>query len=81
MGSTSLMAMIPVDRPTAKRMDWVMPFPALLARLQELTRGRVLELEQGLPAARPESTSESEWNAFLDQCHITDEWIDLHVKF
>ena len=40
MASSELAAMIPVNRVTAKKMDWLMPFPALLTRLVEKTHGR-----------------------------------------
>src|SRR4030095_8441412 len=48
MSSPELTAMVPVNRKTAKKMDWKMPFPALWKRLQEKTKGRVLDCDNGL---------------------------------
>src|SRR4029453_17414910 len=53
MASGELTAMIPVNRETAKKMEWLMPFPSLLQRLEEKTKGRVLDAELGLAEERP----------------------------
>ena len=45
MTSPELAAMVPVDRRTAKKMEWNMPFPSLFRRLSERTRGRILDLD------------------------------------
>jgi glyoxylase-like metal-dependent hydrolase (beta-lactamase superfamily II) len=65
MTSSELVAMIPVDRATALKKKWNMPFPPLLARLQEKTGGRILDAELGLlddgDAAFAARTAVSEW--------------------
>jgi glyoxylase-like metal-dependent hydrolase (beta-lactamase superfamily II) len=73
MTSPDLVAMIPVHRPTALKKKWNMPFPPLLARLEERTGGRILDAELGLlhddDAAFVARTTVSEW--FVD---YTLEW-------
>jgi hypothetical protein len=44
-----LVAMIPVDAAMAEKKRWNMPFPPLLERLAEKTRGRILRIDEGLP--------------------------------
>jgi hypothetical protein len=64
MESPELVAMIPVDGEHAEGREWAMPFPPLLARLEEKTKGRIIRADTGLPAERPERLSESEWESF-----------------
>jgi hypothetical protein len=81
MTSDELAAMLPVNRAMAKRMDWDMPFEPLFARLQELSKGRILDLEKGLPKERPPALSERDWIRFTEQqTKVTDDWIDLFVE-
>ena len=80
MTSRELTAMLPVDRKTAKKMDWNMPFPALLRRLQEKTTGRILDLEMGLPAGPPDGANPREWERFLARTDVTPDWIDYRVE-
>lgn len=49
MTHPDLVAMIPVDSEMAERKRWKMPFPPLLDRLTERTRGRVLRVDFGRP--------------------------------
>ncbi|HEX5617130.1 MAG TPA: hypothetical protein VFX51_01845, partial [Solirubrobacteraceae bacterium] len=42
MTSRDLVAMIPVNRVTARKQGWNMPFPPLFKRLEEKTEGRIL---------------------------------------
>ncbi len=79
MTSDELTAMLPVDRVTAEKMEWAMPFPSLFARLQASCKGRVLDLQDGLPKERPATQSERAWQGFLDRVVVTDDWIDLRV--
>ena len=62
MSSSELAAMIPVNRVTAKKMDWLMPFPALLTRLVEKTHGRVMDAERGLDDAAAQDLSDADWS-------------------
>ena len=80
MTSRELTAMLPVDRTTAKKMDWNMPFPTLFRRLQEKTAGRILDLEKGVPPAPPEGTSDREWARFLDRTEVQLDWVDYRVE-
>jgi beta-lactamase superfamily II metal-dependent hydrolase len=49
MNSPELVAMIPVNEEMARVKRWNMPFPALLRRLEERTKGRVLRADSGIP--------------------------------
>jgi hypothetical protein len=64
MESPDLVAMIPVDGEKAEDKEWAMPFPPLLTRLEEKTKGRIIRADTGLPAERPERLSPSEWESF-----------------
>jgi hypothetical protein len=80
MTSDELAAMLPVDRSIAEQMGWAMPFPALFERLQERSKGRILDLEKGVTKERPQAVSEREWARFLARTDVTDGWIDLNVE-
>ena len=80
MTSRELTAMLPVDRPTAKKMDWKMPFPTLYRRLREKTAGRILDLETGLPAGPPDGTSRREWDRFVARTAVHPDWVDYRVE-
>jgi hypothetical protein len=80
MSSGELTAMLPVDRRTAKKMDWQMPFPALYRRLWEKTNGRILDLESGIPDAKPDRISHQEWREFLSRTEVSPDWIDYRVQ-
>ena len=80
MTSRELAAMLPVDRTTAKKMDWNMPFPTLHRRLCEKTNGRLLDLETGLPPRPDDASDAREWDRFLAQTDVTPDWIDYRVE-
>jgi hypothetical protein len=80
MTSRELAAMLPVDRTTARKMDWNMPFPTLYRRLQEKTAGRLLDLETGLPPKPDDQSEAREWNRFLARTDVTPDWIDYRVE-
>jgi len=80
MSSDELVAMLPVDRSTARKMAWAMPFPSLFERLADRSRGRILDLEQGVGAERPQTMSEREWARFLSRATVTDDWIELRFE-
>jgi hypothetical protein len=81
MTSDELAVMLPVNRKMARQKDWAMPFEPLFTRLQEMSKGRVLDLENGLAKEKPSTLSESDWARFLnDQTRVTDDWIDLFVE-
>ena len=72
MTSEDLVAMVPVNRPTARKQGWKMPFPSLDKRLKELTRGRVLDAELGVPADKPSRVSDDDWNEFGAAAKVVD---------
>jgi hypothetical protein len=79
MASRELTAMLPVDRKTAKILDWNMPFPTLYSRLQEKANGRILDLETGLPDKKPDVVSDQDWNEFLARTSVHSDWVDYRV--
>lgn len=81
MTSPELAAMLPVDRRTAKKMEWNMPLPSLYTRLAAKTRGRVLDLERGIPTERPDELSDLEWAQFLSNTDSQKGWLDYWVSF
>ena len=80
MASGELTAMIPVNRKTAEKMDWLMPFPGLLRRLEEKTKGRVLDAELGLAEERPEGWSAAAWQRFVAKTDVQPLWIDYTLE-
>ncbi len=79
MSSQELTAMLPVNRATAKKMGWKMPFSTLHKRLLEKTRGRILDLEYGLTESPPVGCSAEEWSRFIDRTNVSAEWLDFRV--
>ncbi len=86
MISPELQAMIPVDREMVETRGWNMPFPPLLARLQEKTRGRVIRLDDGIPNELPLADdgtpliTQAAWKAFLQQTESKALYVDLHIE-
>jgi hypothetical protein len=81
MASNELTAMIPVNRVTAKKMDWLMPFPGLLRRLQEKTKGRIVDAETGLDDAAPQGLSKPAWKQFVAKTDIQTLWVDYTIEW
>jgi hypothetical protein len=79
MVSPELVAMVPVNRVTAMKMDWNMPFPPLFDRLREKTRGRVLDAELGFAFEKPAAVPAAVWNRFLGATTVADGWVDYRV--
>jgi hypothetical protein len=75
MTNPELVAMIPVKEEFARKTKhWNMPFPSLLARLLEKTRGRVLRADRSLAdlkevsaqkAGKPGELSQNDWDDFF----------------
>ena len=78
MTDGGLVAMLPLDRRTATKMEWNMPFPSLYERLGERCKGRILDLELGMPA-KPAAMSAAEWATFQARVDVKDDWIDYLV--
>ena len=81
MASSELAAMIPVNRVTAKKMDWLMPFPALLTRLVEKTHGRVMDAERGLDDAAAQDLSDADWARFIARTDVQPGWVDYTLEW
>jgi hypothetical protein len=81
MASKELAAMIPVNRVTAKKMDWLMPFPALLRRLVEKTHGRVMDAERGLDDAAAQDLSDADWARFIARTDVQPGWVDYTLEW
>jgi hypothetical protein len=73
MTSPDLVAMIPVDRETARKKGWAMPFPPLFERLTEKTHGRILDAEQGRLGAG--------WGALEPRTGVERWYVDYTVDF
>jgi hypothetical protein len=80
MASSELTAMIPVNRETAKKMDWKMPFPPLYRRLQEKTNGRILDADAGLEE-NPGGLSAEEWSRFAERADVQQDWLDYTIDW
>jgi beta-lactamase superfamily II metal-dependent hydrolase len=86
MQSSQLVAMLPVQRAMAERQNWSMPFPQLTQRLQEKTRGRLIRLDDGLPAAPPLADNglplltQAEWKAFKQKTSEHPLYIDFFLE-
>lgn len=81
MSSGELTAMVPVNRVTAKKMEWLMPFPALLTRLVEKTHGRVIDAERGLDDAAPQDLSDAAWDRFIARTDVQPGWVDYTLEW
>ena len=80
MASGELAAMIPVNRKTAKKMEWLMPFPTLFKRLEEKTKGRVMDAELGVADERPPGSSAAAWKEFTAKTDVQPLWIDYTLE-
>jgi hypothetical protein len=80
MSGGRLTTMIPVNRETAEKMAWLMPFPPLLRRLIERTNGRVIDAETGLDDAHPVDLSATAWNEFLSHTDVQPAWVDYTIE-
>ncbi len=79
MQNPELVAMLPVDEDQAKVKGWAMPFPPLLERLNQKTRGRVIRADSGLPQ-KPESVPAAEWKEFLVNAGQKEGlWVEYRV--
>ena len=84
MTHEGLVAMIPVDEAMARdKKKWDMPFPPLLRRLREKTRGRILRSDEGLPDAAALRRLEEEEREAFRACTREEELfveIELHAE-
>src|SRR5262249_15503838 len=75
MVSPELAALVPVDGEMPIRRRWNMPSRAVLARLKEVTQGRLICSDQGVPD-EPLSPAATNWLAGVRK---TDLFIDVVV--
>jgi hypothetical protein len=85
MTSDELVALIPVDEDMARnKRHWDIPFPALLKRLEQKTKGRIIRADRKVANLRnapvPEHLTDAEWQAFLNRVSA-DENDDLYVEY
>ena len=78
MSDASLVGMLPLDRPTAKKMEWNMPFPSLHEALLQRCKGRLLDLELGMPD-KPDDVAQGEWDQFAANVDVKPGWVDYKV--
>jgi len=76
MTSSELAALIPVNRKMAVKKKWRMPYKPLWDRLAELTSGRVVLSDQGLPSANGNDSLKE----FLQVYTETELFIDIKIK-
>lgn len=77
MESNDLVAMIPVNRVTARKMEWNMPFPSLFTRLKEKTQGRIMDAELGLE--EPADGATPAWKKFRAKVKEGPNWMEYSV--
>ncbi|MGB7923946.1 MAG: hypothetical protein WCF57_11935 [Pyrinomonadaceae bacterium] len=84
MESGDLVALLPVDRATAKTLGWELPYAPLLNHLREKTRGRILITDPQEPGinARPKpcALNETEWKAFKKAARETALYIEYTLS-
>jgi metallo-beta-lactamase superfamily protein len=85
MTSDELVALIPVDEDMARnKRHWDMPFPALLKRLEQKTKGRILRADRPVSdlkkGRKPDHISTAEWQAFLNRVSA-DRNDKLYVEY
>lgn len=82
--SNELVAMIPVDEEWAKKQGWPHPSPAVVKKLKEKTKGRILRADR-IPPEKPDDADTNEWQDFIGK-HVkwdTSEdklWIQYTVQ-
>ncbi|MEO7997779.1 MAG: MBL fold metallo-hydrolase [Gemmatimonadaceae bacterium] len=77
MESRELVAMIPVNRVTAKKMEWNMPFPSLFTRLKDKTQGRIIDAELGIE--EPADVPAAAWKKFKTKVKEGANWMEYTV--
>jgi hypothetical protein len=80
MSSNELVVMIPVNREMAKKKEWRMPYPSLFSALEEKAKGRILDVDYGIPKDRPELLMEEQWKRFIEQCDEEEDWLDYRIR-
>jgi hypothetical protein len=80
MTHDELVAMLPVSREMAKKRNWKMPFDSLFRRLEEGTKGRILDRDTFLPKKNPGPLTAEQWRRFVERTREQKDWIDYFVE-
>ncbi len=84
MTSPDLVALIPIDEKMARKQGayggWDMPFPPLLKRLHQKTKGRIIRADQNLSEAKPDALSEEDWKSFRANYQENELWMEFSVE-
>jgi hypothetical protein len=59
-------------------MEWNMPFPSLYEALLQRCKGRILDLEFGMPK-KPNEVAQGEWDQFAANVDVQPGWVDYKV--
>jgi hypothetical protein len=82
MTHPNLVCFVPVDRAMSKEMGWdrTLPWPKLLGRLKEKTRGRLVLTDRAEVAPTPDTLdptlSKAERARFSEQVFVTNDYLD-----
>jgi hypothetical protein len=82
MTSAELIALVPLDRATAKEKRWPMPWPELRRNLLEATEGRILQVDdRNLPSARecPAGTRAKVWRKFQESVSGNEMFFEVII--
>lgn len=83
MTSEELIAMIPLDRATAEKKRWPMPWPKLRTNLLTATQGRTLQVDDtDFPAKRPcpPGTKASAWRKFQESVTGDQNFFEITIS-
>ena len=83
MTHEDLVAMVPLDRATAKKKKWPMPWPKLRKSLLEATKGRILQVDDtALPRDRPcpADTKPAVWSRFQKSVGGDEVYFEMTIS-
>ena len=78
MTNPGLIAMCPVNRDMAAQKHWNIPYPQLLTRLKQKTRGRLLlaDVDALPPRSDAPDLTDLEWQLFTEIASVEPLWVD-----
>jgi hypothetical protein len=83
MTNGDLIAMVPLDRATAIKKKWPMPWPKLRTSLVEATRGRMLQVDdKGLPTElpAPSGVDATVWKRFQQSVSGNEVYFEVAIS-
>jgi len=80
MTNPGLTAMIPVEAEMAKKKRWKMPFEPLYDRLYDMSKGRIIRVDEGVTAEKPADVSQVTWDSFKEQVTETPLYCEYTIK-